>query len=58
MVQRGGEVRAMHVENTFETTLLPVIYENISKDAKVYTGHHRSYSKLERVYDHKASNAQ
>ncbi|MCF6295690.1 MAG: IS1595 family transposase [Flavobacteriaceae bacterium] len=54
MVQRNGEVRAKHVENASEISLLPVIYENVSVEAKVYTDQHKSYSKLERVYDHKA----
>ncbi|NMH89138.1 IS1595 family transposase [Flavivirga algicola] len=53
MVQRNGEVRAMHVENASEIALLPIIYENVSKESKVYTDQHKSYSKLERVYDHK-----
>ncbi len=53
MIQRNGEVRAMHVENASEIALLPVIYQNISVETKVYTDQHRSYSTLERVYDHK-----
>lgn len=54
MIQRNGEVRAMHVENATEIALLPVIFENVSEEAKIYSDQHKSYSKLERVYDHKA----
>lgn len=54
MIQRDGEVRAMHVDNASELALLPCIYENVSTEAKIYSDQHKSYSKLERVYDHKA----
>ncbi len=53
MVQRSGEVRAMHVENASVASLLPVIFENISQEAKIYSDQHKSYSNLSRVYDHK-----
>jgi len=32
---------------------LPVIYENVSEETKIYSDQHRTYTKLERVYDHK-----
>ena len=54
MVQRSGEVRAMHVVNASEIALLPCIYENVSTEATIYSDQHKSYSKLERIYDHKA----
>ena len=53
MVERGGDVRAMHVENATEMSLLPPIVNNISYDATIYSDELRSYNKLERVYDHK-----
>lgn len=53
MIQRHGEVRAMHVENASEISLIPVIFDNISQKAKIYSDQHKSYSKLNRVYDHK-----
>ena len=52
MVQRGGDVRAMHVNNASELSLLPPIVNNISFGAKLYTDELTSYNKLERVYDH------
>ena len=54
MIQRNGGVRAKHIENASELSLLPVIYENVSMNTTVYTDQHVSYSKLEHVYDHKA----
>lgn len=53
MVQRDGEVRAKHVENASEIALIPVVYENVSQEAKVYTDQHSTYKQLKRVYDHK-----
>lgn len=52
MVERGGSVRAMHVENASEMSLIPPIVNNISFDAKLYSDELTSYNKLERVYDH------
>lgn len=53
MVERNGSVKAMHVEDASENSLLPHIIGNISQNASIYTDEHKSYSKLERVYDHK-----
>lgn len=52
MVERGGSVRAMHVKNASELSLLPPIVNNISFDATIYTDELKSYNKLERVYYH------
>ena len=53
MVERGGSIRAMHVESASELSLLPPIVNNISYDATIYTDELSSYNKLQRVYDHK-----
>lgn len=53
MVERDGDVRAMHVDNASELSLLPPIVNNISYDATIYSDELKSYNKLERVYDHK-----
>ncbi len=53
MVERGGNLKAMHVKDASELSLLPPIVNNISYDAKLYTDELKSYNKLERVYDHK-----
>ena len=52
MVARGGDVRAMHVENASELSLLPPLVNNISSKATIYSDELKSYDKLERVYDH------
>lgn len=54
MVQRDGELRAIHVGNSTEHSLLPPILENVSNEAKLYTDQLKAYHKLNRVYDHQA----
>ncbi|WP_298898528.1 IS1595 family transposase [uncultured Psychroserpens sp.] len=53
MVERGGDVRAMHVVDATELSLLPPIVNNISYDASIYSDELTSYNKLKRVYDHR-----
>jgi len=53
MVERGGEVRAMHVEGATINSLIPPIVNNISYDATIYSDELQAYNQLERVYDHK-----
>jgi transposase-like protein len=53
MVERGGDVRAMHVVDSTELSLVPPIVNNISFNATIYSDELTSYNKLERVYDHK-----
>jgi transposase-like protein len=53
MVQRDGLLVAKHIGNSSERCLLPPIMENVSNEAKIYTDQHKSYSKLNRIYDHK-----
>ncbi len=52
MIERDGELRAMHVGNSTEHSLLPPIVNNIEKGSTLYTDELRAYNKLERVYDH------
>ena len=53
MVERGGNVRAMHVSNATELSLLPPLVNNIAFGSTIYSDELKSYKKLERVYDHK-----
>lgn len=53
MVQRDGELRAQHVGNATEYSLLPPIVSNISEKAKIYSDQFKIYKKLGKVYDHK-----
>ncbi len=41
-----GRVIAFPIDNTKATTLLPAIYDNVEKNATVYTDEHRGYAKL------------
>jgi len=46
MLQRGGNVVAMKVEDSKGTTLVPIIEQFVEQGAKVYTDEHGGYSKL------------
>jgi transposase-like protein len=46
-----GRVIAFPIDNTKATTLLPAIYDNVEKNATVYTDEHRGYTNLA-GYDH------
>ena len=37
LVERGGEVRSVHVENIKTKTVLPIVKDNIAKEARVMT---------------------
>lgn len=52
MVERHGSVRAMHVDNATELSLLTPIVNNIEQGSTIYSDELRAYNKLERVYDH------
>lgn len=52
MVERDGSVKAMHVEDATENSLLPHIIRNIKETAKIYSDEFTSYNSLKRVYDH------
>ncbi|MBP0904722.1 IS1595 family transposase [Mariniflexile gromovii] len=54
MVERNGEVRAKHVIDTTQNTLIPQILKNVSVGSTIYSDELKAYSVLDRVYDHKA----
>ena len=37
LVERGGEVRSVHIDNAKATTIMPIINENIAREARVMT---------------------
>lgn len=43
LVERGGKVRSVHVENVKAKTLLPIVQANIDKEAKVMTDDSATY---------------
>ncbi len=49
MVERQGDVKAIHVSDTKRTTLYPIIEENISKDSKVNSDEYPIYNKLKNM---------
>ena len=52
MVQRGGKVAAMKVDDTtFESLALEII-KNVKQGAKLYTDEYASYKRLRAIYDH------
>lgn len=45
LVERGGQVRSMHIDNTKASTILPIVNENIAKEARVMTDDAATYYK-------------
>lgn len=54
MIQRGGEVRANVVENVQMRTLEQQIVENVKIGSQLFTDEFLSYSKIGKLYPHKA----
>lgn len=52
MLERGGEVRAMHVQNPKSSTLLPLVKEAVESGSEVHTDSLRSYAKLSKDFVH------
>jgi transposase-like protein len=53
LVERGGEVRTVHVENVKARTILPIVNANIAKEARVMTDDAATYyKKLKRFAGH------
>lgn len=57
LVERGGNVRSVHVENVRAETLVPIVNENIAKEARVMTDDAATYyQKLEGFAGHDTVN--
>ncbi len=57
LVERGGQVRSVHVDNVKAKTLLPIVNENIAKEARVMTDDAAAYyNKLEGFASHETVN--
>lgn len=52
MVQRGGKVTAMMVENVKGETLVPEIIKRVKEEADIYTDEWIGYKGLSKIYDH------
>ena len=56
MLERGGELRAVKVENGSAFSIMPVIIKNISRNTMVMTDEARAYKSLPTTYSHKSVN--
>lgn len=56
MLERGGELRAVKVQNGASFSIMPVIISNVSPDTHVMTDEARAYNFLPVSYTHQAIN--
>ena len=56
MLERGGELRAVKVENGAAFSIMPVITKNVSRNTMVMTDEARAYKSLPTIYSHKSVN--
>ena len=56
MLERGGELRAVKVENGAAFSIMPVITKNVSINTMVMTDEARAYKSLPTIYSHKSVN--
>lgn len=57
MVERGGNVKAIKVQNAQANTLQREIYTNVKSDSIIVTDEHKAYSSISHFkYDHKVVN--
>ena len=56
MLERGGELRAVKVNNGAAFSIMPVITKNISHNTLVMTDEARAYKRLPTVYNHQSVN--
>ena len=52
MVERGGKARMFYVPNHQNETIEPIIYNHVSKEARVMTDEGNAYSKIKADYNH------
>ena len=46
LVERGGEVRSFHVDKADSATIMPIVRENVAKEARVMTDEAKYYNKV------------
>lgn len=57
LVERGGQVRSMHIDDTKASTILPIVNENIAKEARIMTDDAATYyRKLRGFASHESVN--
>ncbi len=52
MVERGGKIKAKHIEDTKGATLSKEIIASVKETAQLYTDEYVSYESMQRIYDH------
>jgi transposase-like protein len=55
LVSRGGEARSFHVDNASIAVVVPIVVDNISKEAKVNTDDHPIYRHLDPIFPDRKS---
>jgi len=58
VVQRGGDMRAVHVPTASRANLSKVVHDNVSVDARFMTDANNSYQELSTTFDHHVVNHQ
>jgi transposase-like protein len=56
LVERGGNARSFHIERTDARSVLPIIEDNIAKEATVNTDEGRHYTRLKKMRKHETVN--
>jgi transposase-like protein len=56
LVERGGNARSFHIERTDARSVLPIIEDNIAKEATVNTDEGRHYLRLKKMRKHETVN--
>jgi transposase-like protein len=52
MRERGGNVKAIVVENRTKETIIPIVYENVKLDSIVMTDEYIAYQNLDKHFEH------
>ena len=50
LVERGGEVRSFHVDNAKASTIMPILIDNIDREAKVATDEGGEFAKPAKAF--------
>ena len=56
MLERGGELRLIKVENTTRETIMPIIDRNIGLNASIFTDEAHAYRSLSKRFTHLSIN--
>ncbi|MEP7245558.1 MAG: IS1595 family transposase [Gammaproteobacteria bacterium] len=54
LVERGGDVRSFHIDKANAANIMPIVRENVAKEARIMTDDAGQYRHLGDEYDHEA----